>query len=249
MYPILLSYGPINIYAWGFMLSLAVIFGALGARRMAARAGIDPDHVLNLAIILVLSGLLGSRLFYAVFYEPAYFKAHPLEIFQLWEPGLVWYGGLIAGIIAGGLYVYFTRLPFWDMADLLVPWLALGYGIVRIGCFLNGCCYGHVTDVPWAVVFPHLDDLPRHPTQLYSSLVGFALWGFLLWFYPRRQFSGQVFLLYLMLYGLLRSVVEYFRDNLTVWGPITVSQAISLAVVLAAGLVYYWRARQERMRW
>ncbi|NPV26117.1 MAG: prolipoprotein diacylglyceryl transferase [Firmicutes bacterium] len=246
MHPILYSFGPINIYAWGFMLSLAVIVSALGARRMAAKAGIDPDHIINLAILLVLSGLLGARIFYAIFYEPGYFMAHPLDIFKFWEPGLVWYGGLIGGIIAGGLYVHFYHLPFWGLADVLAPWLALGYSIVRIGCFLNGCCYGKVTTVPWGVVFPQLDNLTRHPTQLYSAAVGFVLASILFWLYPRRKFAGQVFLTYLMAYGVLRSVVEYFRDNLTILGPITVSQAISLVVISLAGVIYYVLARQAK---
>ncbi len=244
MKPILWNLGPLTVYAWGTMLSLAVILGVIGARRLAVRARIEPDRILDLAIWLVIAGLLGARLFYVVFYDPEYFAAHPWAVFYPTQPGLVFYGGLIAGIAAGGLYVYRHKLSFWNLADVITPFLALGYGIVRVGCFLNGCCYGKPTEAPWGVVFPGLWDIPRHPTQLYSSGLALLIFGVTLWLFYRRRFTGQVFLAYLMLYAVTRSMVEIFRENLLVLGPITIAQLVSIGLFLAALLGYIYRQRQ-----
>ncbi|GAB4259193.1 prolipoprotein diacylglyceryl transferase [Thermincola ferriacetica] len=135
------------------------------------------------------------------------------------------------------------KLPFWQLADVVTPALALGYGIVRIGCFLNGCCYGKPTNSTWGVIFPHLDNLYRYPTQLYSSAFGMGMFLFLLWFKKRKTFDGQMFLLFLIIYGIERIIVEAFRENLLIWGPITVSQLISAFVILIAGIFYYRKAR------
>lgn len=241
MKPILLSLGPLSIYAWGTMLSIAVILGVIGARKLAVRAGIEPDRILDLAIWLVVAGLLGSRLFYALFYDWSYYAAHPLDFFNLTQPGLVFYGGLIGGIAAGGWYVYRHKLSFWNLADVVTPFLALGYGIVRIGCFLNGCCYGKPTDLPWGVLFPGIWEIPRHPTQLYSTGFALILFGITLWLFYHRRFTGQVFLVYLMLYALTRSIVEVFRENLLVLGPITIAQLVSFVLFIAALAIYIYR--------
>lgn len=244
MKPILWSLGPLSVYAWGTMLSLAVILGVIGARRLAVRAGIEPDRILDLAIWLVIAGLLGARLFYVFFYDPEYFAAHPLAVFNPTQAGLVFYGGLIAGIAAGGWYVYRHKLSFWNLADVITPFLALGYGVVRVGCYLNGCCYGKPTEVPWGVVFPGLLEVSRHPTQLYSSGLALLIFAVTLWLFYRRRFTGQVFLIYLMLYAVSRSLVEVFRENLLVWGPITIAQLVSIGLFLAALLGYIYRLRQ-----
>ncbi|NLC06639.1 MAG: prolipoprotein diacylglyceryl transferase [Syntrophomonadaceae bacterium] len=247
MQPVLFSIGPVSVYAWGTMLSLAVIVGVVGARRLAIRAGIDPDRILDLAIWLILAGLIGARLFYVFFYDWQFFSAYPLEIIKLNQPGLVYYGGLLGGIAAGGGYVYRYRLPFWNLADVVAPFLALGYGIVRIGCFLNGCCFGKPTDLPWGVVFPGLLEISRHPTQLYSAGLALLLFGMLIWLFCRRKFPGQVFLVYLMVYAVMRAVVEVFRENLLVLGPITIAQLVSLGLFLVAAVTYvYLRNRARR---
>lgn len=226
------------------MLSLAVILGVIGARRLAIRAKIEPDRILDLTIWVVVAGLLGARLFYALFYEPEYFAAHPLAIFNLTQPGLVFYGGLIGGIAAGGWYVYRRELSFWNLADVVAPFLALGYGIVRIGCFLNGCCYGKPTAASWGVVFPGLSAVSRHPTQLYSSGLALVVFTAVLWLFFHRRFTGQVFLTYLMLYAVSRGLVEIFRENLLVWGPVTIAQAVSIGLFIVAFVGYFYRQRQ-----
>lgn len=246
MLPILFKSGPLTIYAWGFTLSLAILLGTLVSIRLGRQVGISSDQILDLAIVLVIGGVVGARLFYVLVYEPGRYLKEPLQIFALWNGGMVYYGALIGGFITGTWYVLKKRLPFWTLADVVSPPLALGYGIVRIGCFLNGCCYGKPTNSFLGVVFPNLEGtpdpfgVPRYPTQLFSSFFGFALFIFLLYVWRKRKFDGQVFLLFLVIYSIGRAIVEYFRENLIVFAHVTVSQLVS-ALIIVPAIFFYWR--------
>ncbi|MCR4399513.1 MAG: prolipoprotein diacylglyceryl transferase, partial [Syntrophomonadaceae bacterium] len=129
----------------------------------------------------------------------------------------------------------------WDAADIVAPYLALAYAVGRVGCFLNGCCYGRPTTLPLGVVFPSVDSLPRHPTQLYSVLAGLILYMVLRRLLRARRFEGQVILAYLGGYSLLRIAIEFFRENLVVWHGLTMAQVTALAVLLAVAPLYAWR--------
>lgn len=246
MLPVLFKFGTFSIYAWGFTLSLAILFGTLLAMKLAKRIGIESDRILDLAIVLVVGGIVGARLFYVIVYEPARYIREPLQIFALWNGGLVYYGALIGGFIAGIIYVVKKQLPFWKLADVVAPPLALGYGIVRIGCFMNGCCYGKPTNSIIGVVFPYLegapslDEIARYPTQLFSSAFGFILFGILLYLWKKKKFDGQVFLSFLILYAVERFIVEMYRENLMVFANITVSQLVSVLIFIPA-VIFYWR--------
>ncbi len=252
MLPVLFEYGSFTVYAWGFTLSLAILLGTLVAVRLARGIEMNSDRILDLAIVLVVGGVVGARLFYVFVYEPERYLREPLQIFAIWKGGLVYYGALIGGFVTGTWYVIKKKLPFWSLADVVAPPLALGYGIVRLGCFMNGCCYGKETDSFIGVVFPYIEGAPcpdliaRYPTQLFSSAIGFLLFGVLLLVWRRKSFDGQVFLLFLILYGIGRSFVEAFRENLLVFGNITVSQLVSAIIVLSAIIVYRWRSRQQQ---
>lgn len=246
MWPVLFEFGPLSVYSWGFMLSLAVMAGTFLAYRQAAKIDIKQDLIIDLAIWLVVGGVVGARLFYVFVYEPGTYLKQPYLVFALWQGGLVYYGALIGGFLAGVWFVWTKNLPFWPLADLVTPPLALGYGIVRIGCFLNGCCYGKPTNSFLGVIFPHLDDLTRHPTQIYSSLLGFALFLALLAIQRKKSFDGQVFLLFLILYGIGRTAIEALRENLTVLGPVTVSQFVSI-ILIAVAAVFYHRRKQGHL--
>ncbi len=252
MLPVLLKYGPFSVYAWGFSLSLAILLGTIVAIRLARQIDFDSDRIIDFVIILVVGGVVGARLFYVFVYEPERYLKEPLQIFAIWNGGLVYYGALIGGFLSGTWYVVKKGLPFWKLADVVSPSLALGYGIVRIGCFMNGCCYGRPTDSILGVVFPyiegspHFDDIARYPTQLFSSLFGFLLFIFLLLLWKRKKFDGQVFLIFIILYAIGRSVVEYYRENLTVLGDITVSQLVSFLVIVPA--IYFYRYLSRRIK-
>ena len=195
---------------------------------------------------MVVCGILGARLFYVAFYAPDYFMANPWTVFDLRTGGLVFYGGLLGGLLGALGYIRKKRLSFWNLADILAPFLALGYSIARIGCFLNGCCYGKPTELPWGMVFPSVDLVSRHPTQLYSSFLSFLLFAYLYRLFPRRSFSGQVFLAYLAGYGVIRFIVEFWRENLVVWQGFTIAQVIAFLVVLVVIPFYLSRKRNQK---
>ncbi len=244
MYPVLLDLGPIKVYAWGFMLAVAVLVAIYGISRKFKEEGYNPDHVLDMVIILVVTGLLGARLAHIAMFQWQEFLARPGIFFSLTDggfSGLVWYGGFTAALLAFIIYIRVKGYSFWKMADIFAPWLALAYALVRLGCFLNGCCYGLPSDSPCTVVFPLVDDLHRHPTQLYSSAINLGLFAFLLWFYPQRKFNGQIFVYYLLGYSVYRFIIEFFRENWVFYGPISIAQLYSL-MILATGIgLYMWR--------
>jgi phosphatidylglycerol:prolipoprotein diacylglycerol transferase len=244
MHPILLKAGKINIYSWGLMLAIALIAAFLGIGRLAAREGYEKEIVWDLVIIMAVSGILGARLTYILLYEREVFLSNPLSFISLSSGGLgglVWYGALAGGFISFVLYIWKKGLPFWQVSDIFAPFLALGYAIGRIGCFLNGCCYGKVTESVFGVVFPYVDEFARHPTQLYSSALNLLLFIFLLWYYPRRKFEGQLLLFYLMGYAVYRFLVEFFRDNLVMYGIFSMGQVYTAGLFIAAALFYLWR--------
>jgi len=247
LHPVLFKIGSFTVYAWGAMLSLAVLLALWGISRIARREGYDSSMVLDLVILSVLGGLIGARLAYVLGYDWPGFVANPLIVFSIGPggiEGMIWYGSFIGGIIPFGLYIWKKNLSFWKVADMFSPYLALGYAVVRVGCFLRGCCYGNITSGPWGVVFPYIDSFSRYPTQLFSSALNLLLFVFLLWLYKRRSFSGQIFISYLLGYGIYRFIIEFFRYSAIYIGPFTLAQVYTLGL-LAVGLgLYYWRQRQ-----
>ncbi len=243
MHPILVEIGSLKIYSYGFMLAVGAALSIILLLKQGKKEGFGEETILDLAIITIFAGVAGARLFYVLVYEWGYYRDHLLQILDLRNGGLVWYGAFIFGAAAAMLYLWRKHLPALKMLDLLVPYLALGYAFGRIGCFLNGCCYGKPTSVPWAVVFPGLDVLPRHPTQIYSSLLALGLFAFLYWLYRHRRFDGQVLVAYIIGYAGLRFVIEFFRENLIVWKNLTVAQVIAIVLMMAAVTAggYLWR--------
>ncbi len=246
MHPVLFQLGKFKVYSWGFMLAIAVIVAIVGIGRIFEREGYDRDMVLDMVILMVIFGILGGRISYILFYEWAEFLANPGIFFSPGFSGLVWYGAFVGGLLAFLVYIWRKDLGFWEMADMFVPYLALGYALVRIGCFLNGCCYGLPTATDYGVIFPGVDQLLRHPTQLYSSLLNFILFIYLLWLLPRRKFIGQVFLAYLMGYSVYRFIIEYFRFSLINYGPFTLGQVYTMIMFTTAVGLYIWiRSKQS----
>jgi phosphatidylglycerol:prolipoprotein diacylglycerol transferase len=175
------------------------------------------------------------------------------EIFQVWRGGLVFYGGLIGGILAAVFRLRQLKLPIWRVGDCMAPGIALGHVFGRLGCLFNGCCFGLPTGVPWAIRFPKgttPGDFPVHPTQIYEALLNLALAGALAWFHRKRRFDGQVFALYLVGYALVRAFTEWFRGDYAVRsaplaGVLTPGQSTGIAT-LAAGIALYFLLRRAR---
>ena len=219
MYPILLQFGRFRIYSYGFFIVVgfvaATVLAVLRVRRSDIQ--ISSENAADLFFYTVLSGFLGSRILYVLLHVDV-FRQDPLQIFKLWEGGLVFYGGLIAAAGVAFGVMRWHRLPVWKLADLISPLIALGLFSGRIGCFLAGCCYGKETSVGWAVVFTNPDSLarlnvPLHPTQLYEAADGLVLFFLLSWMERRKSFDGQIFWLFVLLYSITRCFVEIFRGD------------------------------------
>jgi phosphatidylglycerol:prolipoprotein diacylglycerol transferase len=239
MHPILVKIGPLTLYSYGLMVALGFGLAAGLASREAASFGLNKDNVIDISLFILIGGLIGARLVY-VLLNIGYFAVHPVEVFYLSQGGLVYYGGFVFGLASAWLYTFLKKISFWAMMDLLAPYIALGQAVGRIGCFLNGCCYGIEApeNFPLGVRFP-ASDIPRHPTQVYSSLILLFLFFILRAAQKFRRFPAEIFLAYASLYSFQRFFVEFLRgDNLPVLAGFTFSQMASAAVFFASLALY-----------
>ncbi len=252
MHPILISLGSFKLYTYGFFIALGFLAGVTLARTEARRMGASPEKFTDLCFYMLIAAILGSRVFYAAT-APRVFLDDPLEFFKIWKGGLVFYGAFFAALLTLVIYVKKKAMPFWRTADILAPPLAAGHALGRIGCFFAGCCYGKTCELPWAVTFSHPESLAPvgvalHPTQLYSSLNNFIIFAALWSWRKRKTFDGQLFWLYVLMYGITRSVIEAFRGDFrggTLFDVLTVSQTIgvSMSVLAAVMLIILGKRR------
>ncbi|MFA5142801.1 MAG: prolipoprotein diacylglyceryl transferase [Candidatus Omnitrophota bacterium] len=244
MYPIFLKFGVVTVYSYGVMVAIGFALAAALIYRRAERFGIDKDKAVDLAIIILISGILGARGLYVLLNLPFYL-ANPVEIVMLSKGGLVWYGGFILSLAAVIIYIRMNSLDIWAVVDLIAPYAALAQSFGRIGCFLNGCCYGIKMNAcaPLAVTFPSGAD-PRLPVQLISAGLLFLIFLILLVRQAHRRFGGEIFFSYCMLYSLKRFAMEFLRgDNPRVFLGLTMSQLISVLVFIAALILFLHKAR------
>lgn len=249
MFPEIVSFGPITIHSYGFVIAVGILSSLYLMTIVSERTGFPPpDKVFDLVFVVVFAGFVGARLFYVI-QEWHWYRGHPLEMFQIWKGGLTYYGGMMTSFAAFSVYVKLVRLPFLASADFVIPYIALTHAFGRLGCFLNGCCYGNVCHLPWAVKFPALP-YPVHPTQIYEAVFNLILFGFLVWFYARRRFSGQITSVYLIAYPVGRFFLEFLRgDQQPHLFSLTLQQILSLTF-MAVGLILYGilrhRSAQDR---
>ncbi len=242
MLPVILRIGNFQLYSYGVMLFISFVLGIWLVERRARRAGIDPKKVGDLALWVLVAVVLGSRFFYVAFHWEE-FRYNLIDIIKFWGnppglSGLMFYGGFLAAFIAGLLFVWLNRLPLLPLLDAVAPALVLGEGFTRIGCFLNGCCFGKPTDSCVGVIFPphsaagaQFPHQAIHPTQLYSSIAGFVLFGVALLLERRRLKPGVLFAIILILYSLFRfgiDFVRYYEDAANFWG----NQVVALVLTL-----------------
>lgn len=237
MHPILFRIGSFELYTYGAFLAIAFLVAIYLGMHETKRVGLKPELAADLGIVIIIAAIVGARIFYILFYDLHYTLEHPLELLKLRQTGLVYYGGLIFAVGAGLAYCKWKKAPLLLMLDVGAPSIAIGQAIGRIGCFMSGCCYGKPTWMPWAVKFPQLEYL-RHPTQLYESIVVFAIFIALMWFRKNKTRNGQVALLYALLYAPARFTIEFFRgDNPQVLFGMTISQVVSVLIFAGAVLI------------
>jgi phosphatidylglycerol:prolipoprotein diacylglycerol transferase len=238
MHPILFKIGPVCVYSYGFMIAVAFSVGMYLAIRAAKEAKINPDFIVNLVSLLLFSGIIGARLLYVALNIREYIQ-DPLEILMLSHGGLSIFGGLFFATSLGVVYVKKNGYSVSKIGDLLIPYVALGQAIGRIGCFLNGCCFGRPTDSIFGVVFPG-GSQPLHPTQVYSSMAMIFLYGFLRLLQKLQLKDGVVVISYGLCYSIGRFFMEFLRgDNAVILFGLTFSQFVSVLVFVGCSALLW----------
>ena len=248
--PIAFQVGPLAVRWYGLMYLFGFVGGFFVARWLARRRGLafDNERLAELISYVAIGVVLGGRLGYVIFYNLSYYLAYPLELLAFWHGGMSFHGGMLGAMLAGWWYVRRHGLPFYPAADCILAAAPLGLGLGRLGNFINGELYGRTTDAPWGMVFPGGGPLPRHPSQLYEAfLEGALLLAVLLWLGTRVRMHGAVTWAFIGGYGVIRFVVEFFREPDAhlglAWG-LSRGQYLS-AVMIVAAAAFFWMRRQR----
>lgn len=252
MHPVIFEFVRIRIYSYGLMVALAFLITTFLVRRSIETVGIPKEKFDGFALWLLVSGIIGARLFYVILNIKDYMDS-PLEILMLNHGGLVFFGGLLSALIVGVWFLKRNKLPAWKLVDFIVPYAALGHSIGRMGCYLNGCCYGKPWGGKLGVIFPP-DSLAGmafpyekiFPIQIFSSFLLLMLFLILSLIYKYKRFDGEVVASYLILYSIARFIIEFFRgDNPHVAFGLTVFQIIYLVIFFVAVPIYLWQLYQN----
>ncbi|MDR0993081.1 MAG: prolipoprotein diacylglyceryl transferase [Verrucomicrobiota bacterium] len=246
MHPVLFHIFGIEIRSYGFMAALGFLAAILTWIWIGRKERKPTEFATDLGLWLRLGGILGARLAY-VAANWNFYSHEPLQILFIHQGGLIFYGGLILGALALVLFAKRKRIPVWHLADFAIPGLAIGHAFGRVGCFLNGCCFGRVAAHPaCGVLYPPgsepgqaFPNTPLYPVQLMEAGCLAVIWLILLLVYPRRKRDGTLFALYLLLYPVCRFFLEYLRgDDRRAWFVFDVAQAISIGL-FACGLFLF----------
>ncbi|HSW69600.1 MAG TPA: prolipoprotein diacylglyceryl transferase [Gammaproteobacteria bacterium] len=251
--PVAFHLGPLPVHWYGLMYLMGFIggWGLLAMRIRRSPRGFTLEQLSDILFYVALGVILGGRLGYVLFYQFADTLEHPWHIFAIWQGGMSFHGGLIGVILAVGLYARKIGKSFVDITDLIAPVVPIGLGAGRIGNFINGELWGRVTDVPWGMVFPTGGDMPRHPSQLYEFFLEGVILFLVLWFFSKRErphwaVSG----LFLLLYGVFRFIVEFFREpdiqiGFVAFGWMSKGQLLSIPMIIAGIIMLLWAYRRK----
>lgn len=264
MCPELFHIGDFPVRSYGLLLAISFFLGVWYVQRMTKRDGKPFDHYLTAAYIMIFGGVIGARLAYVLFHLDEFSgrwldSINPFGGSEFGIAGLNLYGGVILAIVGTVLYCRLKKISVLEVFDYFAPTLGLGLGITRIGCFLNGCCFGTPTDLPWGVSFPE-GSIPYyvfgtthlHPAQIYSSIYGFILFFFLHWMMKRKQFTGQLVAILFMCEAVFRYLIEfvrYYEDAMyfDIFGmhP-TYNHAVSISLFLLGLIIYITQQKKSK---
>ena len=250
MYPEIFHWGLIHVRTYGLMLAIAFLVGTWIGLKEARRLGLDEDKLITVILVTLVTSVFGARALYVIEHLQE-FRGEWGQVLAVWQGGLTLYGGIVAGTIFGLWTSRRLGLPMWTVADALTPSIALGTMFGRIGCFLNGCCYGKPTRLPWGIVYPpdsypglEFGETPIHPSQIYFSLAGLLLFVFLWRMRKRITAPGQLFWTFIVCFALVRVGLDVTRayeptSVVAQWGglDVTESQLFSLALALFGSLM------------
>jgi phosphatidylglycerol---prolipoprotein diacylglyceryl transferase len=249
-YPTLLEIGPFKIHWYGMMYIFAFLLAWILGRYRATHypfLNFKKEEVGDLIFYAALGTIIGGRLGDMLFYQLPTLIASPLTVFKIWQGGMSFHGGILGVMAASFLFAYKTKRHFFELSDFLAPLVPLGLFLGRIGNFVNGELWGRVTNLPWGMVFPLADRLPRHPSQLYEAfLEGIVLFVLLWWYGSKPRPRSYVSAFFLIGYGVFRSLCEFFREpdlqlGFIALGWVTMGQILSFIMILAGIIIFVWR--------
>lgn len=257
MRPFLFKIGETGVPSFFFMIMVASLAAAFIAVRFAKKEGLSEVAVLDMAIIIVVGSIIGSRLFHIFIEAPGYYWEKPIRVFYFWQGGFVSLGAFTISILGCIIYLKFRKLDvarYLDIAALVTPVIIF---FVRVGCLLNGCCYGKPTDFfihltftnPASTAYQYYPNVPLHATELYNMINGAIMFGVLYLVYKRRQFFGQVGAVFLIYYAATRFFVEFLRgdvDRGVYFGGAISTGQIVMVISLIAGVIMYWVLGRRR---
>ena len=258
--PVALQIGPLAVHWYGLTylaaFGLFLWLGSMRLRHPPFATLVGPQawsrkDVEDILFLGVLGVVLGGRLGYCLFYKPAYYLAHPLEVFAVWQGGMSFHGGMLGVVVSMVWFAHSRQRPFWQVADFVAPCVPTGLAAGRVGNFINGELPGRLSDpdLPWGMVFRGAGELPRHPSQVYQFLLEGLLLFVLLWLYARKpRRMGQVSGVFLLGYGVFRFIAEFFRQPDEHLGLLSLGmsmgQWLSLPMVLAGLALWLWATRR-----
>lgn len=245
MNPIAFTIMGLEVRWYGIFIGLGVLLAVYTGTKLAEKTeGLYKDVVMDFILVALLFGILGARLYYVAFMWD-YYSQNPGEIFAIRNGGLAIHGGVLAGILVAIVFSKVKKIDFWKLSDVIAPGLALAQGIGRWGNFANQEAHGGPTDLPWGIL---IDGVKVHPTFLYESILDVGIFIFLYFYlFKHKKFPGQLFLVYIMIYGLGRFFIEGLRTDSLMLGNFRVAQLISIFMILIALAIYYLKSKKQTL--
>ncbi|MDP4012482.1 MAG: prolipoprotein diacylglyceryl transferase [Candidatus Nanoarchaeia archaeon] len=238
--PVLFSVAGFEIRYYGMIivLSLLIAYFMLPLLAKKQKINLSKAQIEDLILYAAISALIGARLFIVLFYHPSFYLSNPLEILKIWKGGVSFHGALVFGLAAVYYFCRKHKLKFLEVIDLMIIPTALGFALGRMGNFINGELYGRITSVPWAVKFQNAEGF-RHPSQLYESAKNFLIFTTLFFLSKKKQKPGILLATFLIMYSILRFLIEFVREPELYIGFLTMGQFLNIFMFIAGILLLY----------